>query len=102
MMAMPRPVYWSHVKKEGQQFQETDPKYGSAYHIGSRAEELTMLRQEGGFAWQAHPRTKGSTGYPDAVKDTQHYLSDRWLVSVSSGGSIGTAPLRSPLPGAAR
>jgi hypothetical protein len=85
---LPRPVYWSHVKTAGQQFVENDPKYGKVYHIGSKEEELDMLKREGGLMWQAHPRTKGSTGYPDAVKDAAHFLSDRFL-----GGSFQSLPV---------
>jgi hypothetical protein len=85
---LPRPIYWSHVKAPGQQFVENDPKYGKVYHIGSKEEELDMLKREGGLMWQAHPRTKGSTGYPDAVKDSVHFLSDRFL-----GGSFQSLPV---------
>ncbi len=85
---LPRPVYWSHVRTPGQQFQENDPKYGKVYHIGSAEEELDMLRREGGLMWQAHPRTKGSAGYPDAVRDKAHFLSDRFL-----GGSFQSLPV---------
>ncbi len=47
-----------------------------------------MLRRENGLMWQAHPRTKGSAGYPDAVKDKAHFLSDRFL-----GGSYQSLPV---------
>ena len=84
----PRPVYWSHVRKEGQQFIENDPKFGKVYHIGSAAEELDMIKRESGLMWQAHPRMKGSTGYPDAVRNTPQFLSDRFL-----GGSFQSLPV---------
>jgi hypothetical protein len=85
---LPHPVYWSHVRVDGQQFTETDPTYGKVYHIGSAADELKMLRLENGLMWQAHPRTKGSAGYPDAVRDQAHFLSDRFL-----GGSYQSLPV---------
>lgn len=85
---LPRPVYWSHVRQPGQEFVENDPQYGKVYHIGSAAEELEMLRREQGLMWQAHPRTKGSTGYPDAVREKEHFLSDRFL-----GGSYQSLPV---------
>jgi len=75
----PRPVFWSMTRKEGQEFMESDPQYGKVYHIGSAAEELDMLRREDGLMWQAHPRTKGSTAYPDTVRHQEHFLSDRFL-----------------------
>jgi hypothetical protein len=40
---------------------------------------LDLLERERGLAWTAHPRTKGSTGYPDAYKEEPFFLSDRWL-----------------------
>ena len=45
-MVFPRPVYWSHVRKSGQNFEENYPEYGKAYHVGSQAEELQMLQRE--------------------------------------------------------
>ncbi|MDX1979124.1 MAG: hypothetical protein SFV51_02560 [Bryobacteraceae bacterium] len=83
----PRPVYWSHVRRNGQSFEETDATYGRVYHAGSEQEELEMLRKEGGLMWQAHPRTKGSSGYPEAVREKAHFLSDRFL-----GGSYQSLP----------
>jgi hypothetical protein len=85
---LPRPVYWSQVKQSGQQFNESDPKYGKVYHVSSAAEELDMIRREGGLLWQAHPRTKGSSGYPDAVRESEHFRSDRFL-----GGSFQSLPV---------
>lgn len=85
---LPRPVYWSQVRKDGQQYMENDPKYGKVYHVGNAAEELDMIKREGGLLWQAHPRTKGSAGYPDAIRDSAHFLSDRFL-----GGSYQSMPV---------
>jgi hypothetical protein len=77
---LPRPVYWSHALRQAKQpFEENDPQYGKVYHVNNAAEELDMIRREGGLVWQAHPRTKGSAGYPDAIRDTAAFLSDRWL-----------------------
>ncbi|MEO7651118.1 MAG: hypothetical protein ABIZ80_11670 [Bryobacteraceae bacterium] len=78
-MVFPKPVFWSHVRKAGQQFEETHPEHGKVYHVGSKEEELDMLRREGGLVWQAHPRTKGSSGYPEAIRETEHFRSDRYL-----------------------
>jgi hypothetical protein len=85
---LPRPVYWSHVREAGQKFVDNKSPYGKVYHVGSPAEELDMLRREEGLMWQAHPRTKGSAGYPDAVRDSAHFLSDRFL-----GGSYQSLPV---------
>lgn len=75
----PKPVYWTHVRKDGQQFVENHPEFGKVYHVGNAKEELEMLKAENGLAWQAHPRTKGSSGYPEAIRETEHFLSDRYL-----------------------
>lgn len=78
-MIFPRPVYWSKVREPGQSFMENHSKFGKAYHVGSSAEVLDMLGREGGLIWQAHPRTKGSTLYPDAIRDSEGFRSDRYL-----------------------
>jgi hypothetical protein len=78
-MVFPRPVFWTKTRGSGQSYVEQDPKYGRVYHIGSAQDELQMLKDEQGLMWQAHPRTKGSSGYPDAVFDRDHFKSDRFL-----------------------
>jgi hypothetical protein len=78
-MTFPHPVYWTHPRPDGKPLVENDAQYGRVYHIGSPADELEMLRKEQGLVWQAHPRTKGSSGYPDAVRETEHFRSDRFL-----------------------
>jgi hypothetical protein len=85
---LPRPVFWSQTRAPGHQFMEDDPTYGKVYHISTAPEELDMLRRENGLMWQAHPRTKGSTGYPDAVRESEHFRSDRFL-----GGSFQSLPV---------
>jgi hypothetical protein len=87
-MVFPRPVYWTKVRQPGQAFVEQNPQYGQVYHVGSQADELEMLRKEQGLVWQAHPRTKGSSGYPDAVRETEHFRSDRFL-----GASFQSLPV---------
>jgi hypothetical protein len=87
-MAFPRPVFWTHVREAGQSLVEETAQYGRVYHVGSAADELEMLRRENGFVWQSHPRTKGSTGYPDATRETPHFRSDRFL-----GGSYQSLPV---------
>lgn len=87
-MVFPRPVFWTKVRQPGQAFVEQDPQYGQVYHVGSQTDELEMLRKEQGLVWQAHPRTKGSSGYPDAVRETEHFRSDRFL-----GASFQSLPV---------
>lgn len=84
----PKSVYWTKVRQPGQSFVENHPQYGAVYHIGSAGDELEMLRREGGLVWQSHPRTKGSTGYPDAIRETERFRSDRFL-----GGAYQSLPV---------
>jgi len=77
-MIFPRPVYWTHVRKPGQPLSEQQER-GKVYHIGSAADELEMLQKEGGLVWQAHPRTKGSTYHPDAIRETPYFRSEQYL-----------------------
>ena len=87
-MVFPKPVYWTKGREPAQQFVEKDPKYGTVYHTASEADELQMLVREGGLVWQAHPRTKGSTGYPDENREKEYFRSDRYL-----GGSFQSLPV---------
>jgi len=75
----PRPVYWIMAHHPGDAFVTNDPVRGKVYRIGNAREMLDLLERERGLAWTAHPRTKGSTGYPDAYKGEPFFLSDRWL-----------------------
>ena len=78
----PRPVYYTHVKAPAaadQPFTENIDPFGKVYHTSSAAAELNLLRQENGLVWQTHPRTKGSTGYPDAVKDRDFFQDSHYL-----------------------
>ena len=77
----PKPVYFSHAtpRPAGQQFMEEDPTYGPVYHLGSAADVLNMVNREHGIIWTAHPRTKSSEGYPEAYKNRDFFLSDRFI-----------------------
>ena len=88
MFLLSHPVYWSHTRGAGQEYRETDPAYGTVYHLNSAADELRLLNDENGLMWQTHPRTKGSAGYPDAVRNQEHFLSNRFL-----GGSFQSLPV---------
>jgi hypothetical protein len=79
----PKPVYFSHAtpRPADQKFEENDPVYGHVYHLGSAEDVLKMVNQEKGIIWTAHPRTKSSEGYPDAYKDKDYFLSDRFIGS---------------------
>jgi len=75
----PKPVYWVLNQNQGQPFAQDMPGYGTVYHVGSADDVLNLLEQENGLAWTAHPRVKGSTGFPDGYKDKDFFLSEHFL-----------------------
>jgi hypothetical protein len=93
MFVFPTPVYFTHVKQPEtasatQPFVEDLQPWGKVYHTSSAVAELDLLKKEDGLVWQTHPRTKGSTGYPDAVREKDFFRSDRFL-----GGSFQSLPV---------
>jgi hypothetical protein len=93
MFVFPGPLYFTHVKqpetaKAAQPFMENLAPWGKVYHTSSAPAELDLLKKEGGLVWQTHPRTKGSAGYPDAVREKDFFRSDRFL-----GGSFQSLPV---------
>ncbi|WP_209404972.1 hypothetical protein [Pseudozobellia sp. WGM2] len=79
MAFFPKPVYWIMARSEDQPFVSEVPDFGKVYRIGNSDEMLKLLELENGLVWTAHPRIKGSTGYPDAYKNETFFKSDRFL-----------------------
>tara|TARA_Y100000815_G_scaffold66152_1_gene55297 strand:- start:2789 stop:4891 length:2103 start_codon:yes stop_codon:yes gene_type:complete len=77
----PKPVNWVLNRKNNQPFEQTIEEYGTVYHVGSAQDVLTLLEKESGIAWTAHPRVKGSTGFPDGYKDQEFFTSNHFLGS---------------------
>jgi hypothetical protein len=75
----PKNVYWSKVRRPEQAAEESDATYGRVYHAGSTGDVQTMLDAEGAYWYHAHPRTKGTTGYPDLIFDKAWTRNDRYL-----------------------
>src|SRR5262249_32533366 len=75
----PKNVYWSKVRQPGQPFTENDPVYGKVYPTGSAEDVQKMMDAEGAYWYHAHPRTKGTTGYPDLILDKAWTKNDRYL-----------------------
>ena len=75
----PKPVNWVLNRNNDQPFEQIIDGYGTVYHVGSAADVLALLQKEAGLAWTAHPRVKGSTGFPDNYRDTPFFRSDRFL-----------------------
>lgn len=83
LQIFPRPVYWIMSREATAPFVEEHPVFGKLYRIANEEEMLKLLELENGLAWTAHPRTKGSTGYPDAYRDkdffkSKHFLGAAW------------------------
>jgi hypothetical protein len=79
MMFFPKPVYWTLVREPGQPLKDHQAPYGEVYHTGSVEDVLQMLRETGGVVWQAHPETKGATGYPTFTRNTDYFKSDLFI-----------------------
>jgi hypothetical protein len=73
-----RPVFWLEGRTADQPFVENHPTYGKVYRIGSPADMMEMARRENLLIFMPHPRSKGSTGYPDAIKDRDYFLDERY------------------------
>jgi hypothetical protein len=71
------PVFWTE-RQSGQPLIEDDAKHGKVYHVSSAADLLEMARRENVLINMPHPRTKGSTGYPDAIKDTGYFKDPQY------------------------
>jgi hypothetical protein len=72
------PVYWTQGRADGQPLVTNDAKYGPVYHVSSADDLMTMVNRERAMISMPHPRTKGSTGFPDAVKDTPAFRDPRY------------------------
>ncbi|MDQ2901128.1 MAG: hypothetical protein M3Y07_15215 [Acidobacteriota bacterium] len=92
-LVFPKPVYWYMDRKPDQPFKTSDPKYGTVYRVSNPKEVWDMVQAEHGYVYQTHPRTKGSTGYPDAIKDTDYFRDPRYL---GSGWKAMPSDLSSP------
>jgi hypothetical protein len=79
VVAFPKPVYWYKNRANGVPFSEEQPKYGSVYHTANAHDLMEVVRREGGYVYQAHPRTKGSTGFPDRIRDSEQFLDPRYF-----------------------
>lgn len=96
-VAFPKPVYWIMAPLGAKSsIAENVPGYGRVYTIGSAKALLDMMRREHGFAYQTHPRTKGSKEYPDKIRYTEHFLDDTFF---GAGWKQMPADMSSPRQG---
>jgi hypothetical protein len=92
-LVFPKPVYWFMDRPGHAASRSAHPKYGTVYSVGNASEMFELVRREGGYMYQTHPRTKGSTGYPDKIVDTDYFRDPRYL---GAGWKALPADLSSP------
>jgi hypothetical protein len=78
-LVFPRPVYWFKDRRPDEPIKSADPKYGTIYRVHTPAELWSMVTAEDGYVYQTHPRTKGSTGYPDKILGTDYFRDPRYF-----------------------
>ena len=77
-LLLSKPVYWSEDRKPGQPLVENHPTYGRVYRLGGPDDMLEMAKRENILLFMPHARSKGSTGYPDAIKDKGYFKSEQY------------------------
>ncbi len=95
-VSFPKPVYWWMAPAGTKSERKEVPGYGMVYTIGSPKALLDMMQHENGFAYQTHPRTKGSKEYPDKIRNAEHFLDDTF---VGAGWKQMPADMASPRMG---
>jgi hypothetical protein len=78
-LLIPHPVYWKPGRNPGQPLTEQHPRFGKVYNLGTPEDLMKMTEEEGALVSLPHPRTKGSTGYPDAIRDEAHFLHPNYF-----------------------
>jgi hypothetical protein len=73
-----KPLFWIEDRKPGEPLVENHPTYGKVYHLGGPDDTIEMARRENILLFMPHSRSKGSTGYPDAVKDKAHFKDEHY------------------------
>ena len=83
------PVYYVDERPEGTPLITHHPEYGRVYNIGSVTDMMGMIEAEDMLVFMPHPRTKGSTGYPDAIRESAQFQSD-WYRGVGWRWGMGS------------
>lgn len=95
-VAFPKPVYWFMGPPNSKSSVAEMAGYGKVYTVGDSKSLLDMMKREHGFAYQTHPRTKGSKGFPDKIRSTEHFLDNTY---VGAGWKQMPADMASPRMG---
>jgi hypothetical protein len=78
-LVFPKPVYWFMNRPKDGAFVSKHPKYGTVYSVADATELFDLVRREHGYMYQTHPRTKGSTGFPDRILTTDYFRDASYL-----------------------
>jgi hypothetical protein len=78
-LVFPKPVYWFMNRPTGGTFASTHPTFGTVYSVADAKEMFDLVRREGGYMYQTHPRTKGSTGFPDKIFAAEYFRDASYL-----------------------
>ncbi len=72
-LLFPKAVYWDTARVAGQPITSTHPKFGTVYHLDGADDLMEMVRRENILVSMPHPRTKGSTGFPDSIRQLPYF-----------------------------
>jgi hypothetical protein len=75
----PRPVYWVLHPPPATPFARSVEGLGTVYAVHNAQDVLRLMERENGLMWTAHPRTKGSYGFPDRYRDQAFFQSSHFL-----------------------
>jgi len=88
---IPGPVYWKPSRAEGEPLYTEHPEYGRVYNVAEPMDLMKMTEEENMLISMPHPRSKRSTGYPDAIKDEPQFehvnyfsLGYRWGMGIDA------------------
>ena len=77
-LLLSKPVFYLPERAEGQPLVEAHPTYGRVYNLGGPADLMEMTERENALIFMPHPRSKGSTGFPDAIQDTPWFQHENY------------------------
>ncbi|MGK7393736.1 MAG: hypothetical protein ACNS62_04150 [Candidatus Cyclobacteriaceae bacterium M3_2C_046] len=76
---IPGPVYWKPSRDEQEPLYHEHPEYGRIYNIAEPMDLMHMTEQENMLISMPHPRSKRSTGYPDAIRDEPQFEHENYF-----------------------
>jgi hypothetical protein len=79
VLAFPKQVLWFMSRAQGQAFSQTRGRFGTVYSTANAEDMIELIRRENGVLYTAHPRTKGSMGFPDQYKTSDFFRDPRFL-----------------------